>query len=302
MNFNILDDDVIQYIISKSSVLSILKLYTVNKYLITEERLNELIDNRWKINIGRRISKSVLPVDYLDFYRDTEILYVPCKFIVHKPLNESNILATNHAVMFKYNNIVNQNVALDDLLWCYDNIYAINNSSLSRYINVGNKDIQVFKGLIGAECFDLNILQYINIYNIYEIFKSSTFGRLSIFQKKYKNNILDIFTITLLSKLTLNRDSIIRNYLLLLMNILDNCQDYRYYRFKIYIAVQICKFIKMVKPKLDKHHNLKKETLKKLKKFMEEYYNHSINNWDNVPEYLYFYSVTELRFALESFK
>lgn len=302
MNFNMLDDDVIQYIISKSSILSILKLYTVNKYLITEERLKYLVNNKWKINIGRRLTNSILPLDYLDFDGNVASPYNSSKIIIRKKIKEFNILATNHTVMLKYNNILNKNLALDDLLRCYDNIYAVNNSSLSRYINIDNNDVQVFKGLIGAECFDLNILEYINIYNIYEIFKSSTFGRLSIFQKKYKNNILDRFTITLLSKLNLNRDSIIRNYLILLINILDNCQDYRYYRFKIYIAVQICKFIKIVKSKLDKHPNLKKEILRKLKKFTKEYYNHSINNRDNVPEYLYFYSVTELRFTLESFR
>lgn len=47
MDFNLLEEDIVYDIISQCSVISILKLYNVNRNFISKEFLNILIKNRW---------------------------------------------------------------------------------------------------------------------------------------------------------------------------------------------------------------------------------------------------------------
>jgi hypothetical protein len=296
MNFNDLDYDIIQYIISNVSILAVFKLYTVNKRLITEERLDELINNKWKINIRRRISSSILSTNYLHFDRDVP---VPYKFKLPKVVKDYNIVASNHIIAFKYNNIANKDVALQDLLCLYDKIYTRLNLESARR----NSDVKSFKKLVGGECFDLNMLEYINIYSIYEMFKSSMSMTMNIFIKKYKTNILERFTIV--SLFNANKGGTIRNYMHLLMNIIANCQDIKHNRFKIYIAVQLCNAINLVVNKLDEeeHRDFKLELIKILEPVSDELegllYTNRISTYDY---YHYMNSMEELAFTLQSLR
>ena len=68
MDFNLLEEDIIHDIISQCYVISILKLYNVNRNFISKEFLNILIKNRWGINIYKNFSNSILKHDYLNFH------------------------------------------------------------------------------------------------------------------------------------------------------------------------------------------------------------------------------------------
>lgn len=294
MNFNDLDYDIVQYIISNISILAVFKLYTVNKCLITEEKLDELINNNWKINIHRRISSSILSIDYLHFDRDVS---VPYKFKLCKVVKDYNIVATNHIIAFKYNNIVNKDVALQDLLYCYDKIYTLRNLESARC----NSDVKSFKKLVGCECFDLNMLEYINIYDIYAMFKSSISATRSIFIKKYKTNILEHFNIV-------NKDGIIRNYMHLLMNIIGNCHDIKYNMFKIYITVQLCNAVNLLANKLheEEHRYFKLELIIILDPIADELsgilYTSNTNHISIYDYYHCMYAINEVSLRLQSLR
>ena len=223
----------------------------------------------------------------------------------------------------KYNNIQDKDreVAINELLICYDKIFVNNNYiNTNRIILLTKKyteSIKLFKGLIG-DSFDLNILTYVNIYNIYEIFKSSvTVGKMSIFKDKMKENIIINFDssylsnqISLISRissydsiieraykkhvslLNLNKNEVGLKYLSLLNNMFDNCVDGKYYKFKVYIAVQICEFMLLFKENLEKDHPM----IEKMRAF---------NNLlgfkiIHIPEYLHFYATFEMTYILKN--
>lgn len=191
----------------------------------------------------------------------------------NKSISNNVIWNTNSIICLKYNNTKDKDVVLDELLLLYDNVFQYNNltiiKSKSVYKNTG--DIKNFKGLIG-NAFDLNILAYINIYNIYEIFKSSfTIGKMSIYKEKFKDNLIEKFDISYLrmcfnSKIStkidcdrlkllhLNIEDVGQKYLNLLNTIFDNCLDVKYNKFRIYIAIQICKFMLIFKEHLEKNN------------------------------------------------
>jgi hypothetical protein len=208
----------------------------------------------------------------------------------------------------KYNNIEDKEVALDDLLLCYDNIYRTNNPRFSKYIK--SEEIKIFKRLLG-NTFDLNILAYVNIYNIYEMFTSSTAGKMSVFKEKLKDNLLENFDNCYISMLISLRSKILANllekvdkkqvlfllsnknemglkYLDLLNTIFDNCLDVKYHKFRVYIAVQICKFILIFK-NLEKH-----PVIDKMRGFVNQLRYRRIP----LPEYLYSYATFEISYIL----
>jgi hypothetical protein len=176
--------------------------------------------------------------------------------------------------------------------------------------------IENFKGLLG-DSFDLNILTYVNIYSIYEILRSSiTPGKMPIFKEKLKENIIINFDssylsnqISLISRissydiniekaykkhvslLNLNKNEMGLKYLSLLNNMFDNCVDDKYYKFKVYIAVQICKFMLLFKEKLEKGHPI----IEKIRAFN----NLLALKIIHIPEYLHFYATFEMTFILE---
>jgi hypothetical protein len=311
MEFNIFNEDVKYYLLSKCSFISILKLYNANNSFISKELLNNLINNKWAINIGKEIWRSILDHEYLNFDKKLSINTL-------KTISNCNIWATNSIVNLKYNNIDDKDVAVNDLLICYDKIFINNNPPLPKKYT---DDIGIFKRLIGdGDAFDLNILEYVNIYNIYEIFKASiTFGKMSVFKEKLKDNIISNFDrsplsssllISLRSKipsyilekidnkrvslLNLNKKEYGLKYMHLLNNIFDNCVDDKYYKFKVYIAIQICKFISVFKENLGKDHTAIIAAIDKMRAF---------NNLlgfkiINVPEYLHFYATFEISYIL----
>jgi hypothetical protein len=332
MNLNILDEDIVYYLLSKCSIASIIKLYNANKRFISEEMLNLIINNRWAIKIGTKLSNSILKHEYLDFDKDvSKALKPPISITSDVIIHNYNICSTNSILLFKYNNIENKDVAFQELFSSYDYIYKNNNPTLSKYINAN--EVEIFKGLVGGT-FDLNILAYVNLYNIYEVFKSCTFGKLSVFKEKcrdsfiknFDSSTLDSFTLSLLSSLrsaikisskflekkddkqisllNLNKNEIGLKYLNLLITIFDNCTDLKYYKFKIYIAVQICKFIRLFfKDNYDKHATIKKSTLDKMLEFknnLEFNYDNTYDFKKNVPGYLYFYATFEMSFILSN--
>ena len=316
MEFNILIEDIKYYLLSKCSFISIMKLYDVNKSLISKELLNNLINNKWGINIAKQIGRSILEHKYLNFDKKVSIhTFMNSK---KHTISNCNIWATNSIVNFKYNNIDDKDVALNELLICYDNIFTNNNPPLPKK---HTDDIRIFKGLIGdGDAFDLNILEYVNIYNIYEMFKASiTSGKMSVFKEKLKDNIISNFDnrsppSSLLSKipsyilekidnkkvslLNLHKNDFGLKYLHLLNNIFDNCIDVKYYKFKVYIAIQICKFISIFKQKLENRPAIIAAIDKML----------AFNNLldlvgfkiIHIPEYLHFYATFEISYILSN--
>lgn len=155
--------------------------------------LKRFINNRWAIHIGKNLRDSILRHDYLDFdkkadfdKKPTVIREATAIWIAAIQIADSSIWATNRIINIKYNNIEDKDTALNDLLLCYDNIYRTNNPQKK------SQDIKIFKGLLG-DTFDLNILAYVNIYKIYEIFTASTVGKMSVFKEKYKDNLIGNF-------------------------------------------------------------------------------------------------------------
>ena len=273
MDFNLLEKDIVHDIISQCSVISILKLYNVNRNFISKEFLNILIKNRWGINIYKNFSNSILKHDYLNFHFNKKISLSSFDIHANKLIPDNIIWNTNSIICLKYNNSKDKDVVLDELLLFYDNVFLYNNLTITKSKSVykNTEDIKIFKGLIG-NAFDLNILAYINIYNIYEIFKSSfTIGKMSIYKEKFKNNFIEKFDVSYLrmcfnSKIStkidcdrlkllhLNIKDVGQKYLNLLNTIFDNCLDVKYNKFRIYIAIQICKFMLIFKEHLEKNN------------------------------------------------
>ena len=273
MDFNLLEKDIVHDIISQCSVISILKLYNVNRNFISKEFLNILIKNRWGINIYKNFSNSILKHDYLNFHFNKKISLSSFDIHANKLIPDNIIWNTNSIICLKYNNSKDKDVVLDELLLFYDNVFLYNNLTItkSKSIYKNTEDINIFKGLID-DAFDLNILAYINIYNIYEIFKSSfTIGKMSIYKEKFKNNFIEKFDVSYLrmcfnSKIStkidcdrlkllhLNIKDVGQKYLNLLNTIFDNCLDVKYNKFRIYIAIQICKFMLIFKEHLEKNN------------------------------------------------
>lgn len=317
MEFNILHEDILYYLLSKCSIISIMKLYVVNKSFITDEIFKMIINNKWGINIGKEISRSILDSNYLNFDKKLSNIFSN----INKGISNSNIWATNRIICLKYNNIhdneKDQEVAVDELITCYEkmfvNINPISSIILEKYPN----NTKIFKGLLG-DAFDLNILTYVNIYNIYEIFRSSiTPGKMPIFKEKLKENIIINFDssylshqISLISRISsidsilgkidnkhisllkLNKNEVGLKYMSLLNNIFDNCVDDRYYKFKVYIAIQICKFMLLFKDNLGKEHPMI-EKMRAFNNLLEFKFIH-------IPEYLHFYATFEMSYILKN--
>ena len=294
-----------------------MRLYALNHNFITEEVLQRFVNNRWRIHIGKNIGHSILRHDYLGFrtsgFRTSDFRTSDLAFKSDFDKNviaNSSILATNRIINMKYNNIENKDIALDELLRCYDTIYRSNNPRFSKYIK--SEEIKIFKGFIG-DSFDLNILAYVNIYNIYEIFTSSTVGKTSVFKEKLKDNFIENFdrrfnstSLTLLmasvrsnilfekadkkqvSLLCLNKNEMGLKYLGLLNTLFDNCLDVKYHKFRIYVAIQICKFILLFE-NLEKHPIIEK---------MRGFVNHLRHRLIPIPEYLYSYATFEMSYIL----
>jgi len=284
-----------------------MRLYALNHNFITEEVLQRFVNNRWRIHIGKNIGHSILRHDYLGFR--TSGLAFKSDFDI-AAISNSSILATNRIINMKYNNIEDKDITLDELLICYDAIYRTNNPRLSKYIK--SEEIKIFKGFIG-DSFDLNILAYVNIYNIYEIFTSSTVGKMSVFKEKLKDNFIENFdrrfnstSLTLLMSsvrsnilfekadkkqvllLCLNKNEMGLKYLGLLDTLFDNCLDVKYHKFRIYVAIQICKFI-LIFENLEKHTIIEK---------MRGFVNHLRHRLIPIPEYLYSYATFEMSYIL----
>ena len=308
MNFNIASEDIIYHILSKCSIVSIMKLYAINHQFITDDMLKLFINNRWAIHIGKNIGNSILSHDYLNF--DKNVLTIQKKN-ANAMISNSSIWATNRIINMKYNNIEDKEVALDDLLLCYDNIYRTNNPRFSKYMK--SEEIKIFKRLLG-DTFDLNILAYVNIYNIYEMFTSSTVGKTSVFKEKLKGNFIgnfdncSVLLLSLRSKipegilekvnkkqvslLLLNKNEMGLKYMGLLNTIFDNCLDVKYHKFRVYIAVQICKFINVFKMKETETHI--HHVIDKMRGFLNQLRYRGIP----LPEYLYFYATFEISYIL----
>jgi hypothetical protein len=282
MLFNILEEDIVHDIISQCSVITILKLYNVNRNFISKEFLNVLIKNRWGINIYKSLSNSILKYNYLNMHFDTKLSLTSFDIILNKPISNNIIWNTNSIICLKYNNSKDKDIALDELLQCYENIFQYNNPTItkSKSIYKNTENIKIFKGLLG-DAFDLNILAYVNIYYIYEIFKASfTIGKMPIYKEKFKDNFIENFDVSYLRRsfnykisedilqrigiekmdcdrfklLHLNIEDIGQKYLKLLNTIFDNCIDIKYNKFRIYIATQICKFMLIFKEHLEKNN------------------------------------------------
>ena len=287
-----------------------MKLYALNHTFITEEVLQRFVNNRWRIHIGKNIGHSILRHDYLEFQKLNLNFKIGFDKNAIAVIANSSILATNRIINMKYNNIENKDIALDELLLCYDTIYRRNNPRLSKYIK--SEEIKVFKGFVG-DSFDLNILAYVNIYKIYEIFTSSTVGKTSVFKEKLKDNFIENFdrrfnstSLTLLmssvrsnilfekadkkqvSLLCLNKNEMGLKYLGLLNSLFDNCLDVKYHKFRIYVAIQICKFILLFE-NLEKHPIIEK---------MRGFVNQLRYRLIPIPEYLYSYATFEMSYIL----
>lgn len=309
MDFNLLEEDIIHDIISQCSVISILKLYNVNRNFISKEFLNILIKNRWGINIYKNFSNSILKHDYFNFHFNKKISLPTFDIHTNKSIPNNVIWNINSIICLKYNNSKDKDVVLDELLLFYDNVFQYNNPTItkSKSIYKNTEDINIFKGLID-DAFDLNILAYINIYNIYEIFKSSfTIGKMSIYKEKFKDNFIERFDVSYLricfnSKIStkidcdrlkllhLNIEDVGQKYLNLLNTIFDNCLDVKYNKFKIYIAIQICKFMLIFKEHLEKNNPIVGK--------MRVYNNSLERKLIPTPGYINDYAIIEISYIL----
>ena len=307
--FNLLEEDIVLDIISQCSVISILKLYNVNRNFISKELLNVLIKNRWGITICKSLINSILKNEYLNVHFDKKVSTSSFDIRTNKPISNYNISNTNNIICLKYNSCKDKDVALDELLLCYDNIFKYNNPTItkSKSIPKNTGDITIFKGLLG-NAFDLNILAYVNIYNIYEMFKSSfTIGKMSIYKEKLKDNFIEKFDVSYLRRcfnskistkidcdrlkmLHLNIEDVGQKYLTLLNTIFDNCVDIKYNKFRIYIAIQICKFMLIFKEHLEKNNPIVEK--------MRVYNNSLARKLIPVPEYINFYATFEISYIL----
>ena len=309
MDFNLLEEDIIHDIISQCYVISILKLYNVNRNFISKEFLNILIKNRWGINIYKNFSNSILKHDYFNFHFNKKISLPTFDIHTNKSIPNNVIWNINSIICLKYNNSKDKDVVLDELLLFYDNVFQYNNPTItkSKSIYKNTEDINIFKGLID-DAFDLNILAYINIYNIYEIFKSSfTIGKMSIYKEKFKDNFIERFDVSYLricfnSKIStkidcdrlkllhLNIEDVGQKYLNLLNTIFDNCLDVKYNKFKIYIAIQICKFMLIFKEHLEKNNPIVGK--------MRVYNNSLERKLIPTPGYINDYAIIEISYIL----
>jgi hypothetical protein len=285
-----------------------MKPYALNRHFITDEMLKRFINNRWAIHIGKNLRDSILRHDYLDFDKKAVIRKANAIWIAAIQIADSSIWATNRIINMKYNNIEDKDTALNDLLLCYDNIYRTNNPQKK------SQDIKIFKGLLG-DTFDLNILAYVNIYKIYEIFTASTVGKMSVFKEKYKDNLIGNFDnygesllLSMRSKipagilekvnkkqvsvLLSNKNEMGLKYLTVLNAIFDNCIDVKHYKFKVYIAIQITKFINVFKNKENEKHLL--PVVDKMRGFVNQMRYRAIP----IAEYLYFYATFEISYIL----
>lgn len=123
MNLSVANEDILYHLLSKCSIVSIMKLYALNRHFITDEMLKLFINNRWAIHIGKCIVNSILRHDYLDFGKKPTMIRKATA--IH--IADSSIWATNRIINMKYNNIEDKDAVLNDLLLCYDNIYRTNN-------------------------------------------------------------------------------------------------------------------------------------------------------------------------------
>jgi hypothetical protein len=143
MEFNILNEDILYYLLSKCSIISIMKLYVVNKSFITDEIFKRIINNRWDINIGKEIDRSILDRNYLNFDKKLSNIFS------NKTQGIYNIWATNRIICLKYNNIHDNDreVVIDELLSCYDKFYVNINPLSSIIIKKYPNHIKIFTPL-----------------------------------------------------------------------------------------------------------------------------------------------------------
>ena len=138
---------------------------------------------------------------------------------------------------------------------------------------------------------------------------------MSVFKEKLKDNIISNFDRSPLSSslrskipsyilekidnkrvslLNLNKKEYGLKYLHLLNNIFDNCVDGKYYKFKVYIAIQICKFMWVFKENLGKDHTAIIAAIDKMRAF-----NNLLGyKFIHIPEYLHFYATFEISYIL----
>ena len=94
------------------------------------------------------------------------------------------------------------------------------------------------------------------------------------------------------SVLLSNKNEMGLKYLTLLNTIFDNCFDVKHYKFKVYIAIQITKFINVFKNKENEKHLL--PVVDKMRGFVNQMRYRAIP----IAEYLYFYATFEISYIL----
>jgi hypothetical protein len=81
MDFNLLEEDIVHDIISQCSVISILKLYNVNRNFISKEHLeknNPIVGKMWVYN--NSLERKLIPTPgYINDYAIFEISYILSK-------------------------------------------------------------------------------------------------------------------------------------------------------------------------------------------------------------------------------
>jgi hypothetical protein len=110
---------------------------------------------------------------------------------------------------------------------------------------------------------------------------------MSSLRSKIHAGILEQVDKKQVSVLLSNKNEMGLKYLGLLTTIFDNC-DVKYHKFKVYIAVQICKFI-FVFENLEKH-----PVVDKMRGFLNQMAFRGIR----IPEYLHSYATFEISYIL----
>ena len=287
----ILNEDSTGLIISKCAPSNIIMFCITNKkyYTILESTLNDIFANKYGINIYRTLIKSSCNTDYIDFDNNNNIKY--------KDANINNVKATTEIILLKCNNTTNTDFSTYfkvDLMNYYNYVanYEIfaegknkDEELYSKFIN-HYYNTSIFKNNICKNSFisaiescDCNLLQFINIYKLYEI---CTYANLKLF-KKFREAFDSSFNV--FDELPSQDDNMEiniygRQYIMFSIELLSN--KYNNIRFKIYILNQLFKYLYIIKDTIN-NNNYKPFKTSIMSKIDDLQH---IFNMKSVPKYL----------------
>jgi hypothetical protein len=272
MIFEILGEDSIELIFSKCAPSNIITFCLTSKkyYALLEGILNTLFVNYYGIKIYDALIKSSCNMDYIDFDKISDIKY--------KDADINKVKATTEIILFKYNNNTNINFSTyfkEDLMSYYN--YVVNyeifaegkikdKELYSKFINdyyvpsICKNHICNRSFISAIKNCDLNLLQFINIYKMYEI---CTYANLKLYKKFRKafDSSYNVFD-ELPPEDNIDDNSISRTYILFSIDLLTNTSNN--IRFKIYAVNQLFKYLYVIRDNINRYEPFKASIMTKI--------------------------------------